>query len=279
MNDRQRQETINALKGALDIYSLNIRMGLGRLFSKAFKDPAMNQLNKEMIEDLKAFLAGDKDVRFARFEHKDELNDLIQRMDKAAGNEFEIELTDSQIHVFCLALDLYIRIWLGQWEELYSMLRYIDVNGMPLEVTWFPSSEIRDRLYWYREKIVPAFAELSFGAAYGASFGIHSTDLNDSIRVIYDIYKVMMYEKGSGGVYAYTPYPISDEPACSITFPIVREWDGKENLEEFLGKGKYKYHNENGQIYAPIKENIAMLVEKGDTLLQLRNGFYRVVKN
>lgn len=107
--------------------------------------------------------------------------------------EYNLKITERQANLIMNALDLFTRLSAGQFHGLKDISFEKDKKGLHRQ----PSNGTLQMLH--REM----FPKLN---SYNASYGIHSKDLPDKVREVYDIFKVMMYEfnkdKGAINVYA-----------------------------------------------------------------------------
>lgn len=176
---------------------------------------------------------------------------------------FTEDFKEENIGMATRMLDLVLRIALGQWDQLYMVQRTID-NG-----NFFLNEE--DRL------IVDAMRNEYFGAE--THFGIGSTTLSDEVRMIYDLYKVLMYENGTGGVYNFQPYALSDEVLPTVYLTPVKTWDIKKpnDVERILEElSDTKHADLEG--YFQISDHMFAQPRVGETLILKKNSLFSIVK-
>ena len=160
-------------------------------------------------------------------------------------------------------LDLVLRIALGQWDQLYMVQRTIDDGN------FFLNEE--DRL------IVDAIRNEYFGPE--THFGIGSTTLSDEVRMIYDLYKVLMYENGVGGVYGYEPYALSNEVLPTVYLTPIKTWDIKKpNDVEKILKELPNTKRADLEGYFQISDHMFAQPRAGETLILKKNGLFNIVK-
>lgn len=208
----------------------------------------------------------------------DEFNTLF-KITKGKKMKFEMNMSDWDISLFKTAIDKIPRFQLGQWNELVNML-YPACGSL-----FFASQEQENCIVLFRNRICPIFAEKCIGA--NASFGIYSRHVNDSARVLYDLYKVFMYEDGVGGVYGYAPKQTSEDIMLpEVEFEPIGEmiYSGNDNEVFKFMEGKedrVRYYDDKPELYVCEKEDTWMTftpVHNGDRLLRLRNGNCKVIK-
>lgn len=198
---------------------------------------------------------------------------------------FEIYITDKELRILKYAMDLHIRIALGQIEET---ARWICGNSTEkIEKFYdyvFLSEEERRAISLHLTNIAnPKFknSENYIFRSTGVSFGIFSKEVNDDIRKLYDVYKVLMFESGCGGVYGYKPSKSSNEldKLPMIYFPIKDAMTFKGEDEYFLDfVQNAKYHKDDDKIYLPYDENLSILLEYGDKIFKKYNNWFVIEK-
>ena len=161
-------------------------------------------------------------------------------------------------------LDLVLRISLGQWEELNQVVFSNDVK-------FFMDEEDKKEL----EKIKINY----FGAPIG--FGIGSTMLKNDVRILYDFYKVLMYEMGEGGVYSYDVIPMSKENLPLIEFKPKKSWyiTKEEDLLKIYNELTDKERkNADLEGYFRTSDNVFINPRPGETLILKKNGLFKVIQ-
>lgn len=98
----------------------------------------------------------------------------------------KLEITEKQANVIMDALELYVRIGIGQFDKIkdHPTIHNHIWNNHREEYHYFADDEllaVRNKLF-----------DLSYGL--NASHGIHSPLIDDSNRVAYDIKQVIRYE-------------------------------------------------------------------------------------
>ena len=210
-------------------------------------------------------------------EFKTELNKVVIRDSKKFSMKnmskeisetlFTDKFIEDEEHLKFVAemLDIVIRMAGGQWEMLYHIQSTVDRGAL------FLSQEDRKTLERLKDEY--------FGTDY--YFGINSITLNDDVRVIYDFYKVWMFEMGAGGCYSYDVYPLSKEKLPVIHFKPIKSWY-IEKLEDIESLYKTLSENEKKDVYEEkyfkTSNYISYIPQPGETLVLRRNGLYGIVE-
>lgn len=136
----------------------------------------------------------------------------FQTIDKErSGTIYEIEFTDNEISVVLNALDLYSRIWIGQYDQILWDLRwyrkYSQLHAL--------DDTLRRKMEDMRNIILPGLK----GYSLSSSHGIFSPDRDTKAAIAYDMQQEFRYRRAwflrpEGG---YTvdfgrPLPCEDDP-------------------------------------------------------------------
>ena len=202
--------------------------------------------------------------------------------------EFEMNLDENHIATLKKAADLYIRVALTQIEEI-SMLMFNTrtkdgklyyVKGFFLE--YEEHNMIHDTLVEISNPAYMGTHDCLF-LSRGASFGIHSDNVDDNVRILYDFYKVLMYESGEKGVYGYKPRTVSKtlDVYPYVIFPIVdgMTYIGEDDYFNKFTNGEYKHvYEDNNKIYLPYAEHMSVRLDIGDKIYKKYNRRFIIEK-
>lgn len=242
LTKNQKVAFTNAIKAANNLYKGNITEAFNYIFD--------SKISKNQCEELKNILAGEHYI----FEVKDVILDTVDNM------------IDTEKHIFklCDALDLVIRIALGQWNELIN----INKNNKIL----FMEDKLEAKVFLLRDSI--SFYKDNNISGRSASLGIGSDALIPDIKIIYDIFKTLMFENGAGGCYAYEPTAFSDEPKPIIKLPYQKEFLNvtKKDLDYIKRVCKF-YHEGKEGLFLGTGEYVSHLVMEGDNVYLKRNNY------
>lgn len=99
----------------------------------------------------------------------------------------QMEMTLNQANIIVNALDLYSRMYMGQFSSLYSFLRMNEVAGRDLI-----DRDFHEKMDAYDEAEVhlKKFAE-TLGFSYNGSWGILSKEIHNEAREAFDIQQVL----------------------------------------------------------------------------------------
>lgn len=200
---------------------------------------------------------------------------------------FNLNMNDEEIGILCNSLDIVSRIYMGQWDKFVCLLfgnktkdgkrffDYLVCNG---------AEEIC--ILQYRNRLYKQF-DMDYIYGPGASYGICSLEISDNARVMYDLYKVIMYNKGAGGVHGYPPHINSKEAKLPvIEFPDIETMVFDGNIDKVVKFTENKSDEpitrkmivEDGDLYVKTGENFYTLVVKGDKLIKKYNKTFIVKK-
>lgn len=116
--------------------------------------------------------------------------------------KYKLIITERQSELIMQSLDLFSRLSIGQIQRLNDISWVKNKKGWERKASEGNLKKIQKQLF-------PKLTGLNH------SYGIHSKDIPDKTREIYDIYKVMMYEfnkdKGAMNVYADKPRQTSKQ--------------------------------------------------------------------
>ena len=144
----------------------------------------------------------------------------------------ELEFTDNEILIILQALDLYSRIWIGQYDHILWDLRwYRNCNQLDeLDKT------LRREFLDIRNIVLPGLYEYSLNGSYG----IFSPDRDTKAAIAYDMQQEFRYRrawflKPEGG---YTvdfgrPLPCNDDP-CDFPKADCYDVDGEFRIKIYI---------------------------------------------
>ena len=144
----------------------------------------------------------------------------------------ELEFTDNEIRIILQALDLYSRIWIGQYDHILWDLRwYRNCNQLDeLDKT------LRREFLDIRNIVLPELHEYSLNGSYG----IFSPDRDTKAAIAYDMQQEFRYRrawflKPEGG---YTvdfgrPLPCNDDP-CDFPKADCYDVDGEFRIKIYI---------------------------------------------
>lgn len=259
----QKDIFIDTLVMVRKLYYLNFEPVLKEMF----KD-----IRVDKIDDLYDLITENKNVCIPDIDY-----DISMNID-TKNNKFEAIINDSDVADICNDLDLVIRIWIGQWEEFSKVKNKLKtVNKKEkLEKSLNFDSNINN----IRNVIIPLFDKEEIST--NGYLSIHFKGIDDKVRVIYDIYKTIMFENGAGGVYAYKPdqtsvykLPIVEfEPTDILLFKSKDAMNKYALKEKKKGNKKVAMDNE-GNIWFYTGEYISKRPDVNQKIYQLKNGYYK----
>ena len=150
----------------------------------------------------------------------------------------ELEFTDNEILIILQALDLYSRIWIGQYDHILWDLRwYRNCNQLDeLDKT------LRREFLDIRNIVLPGLYEYSLNGSYG----IFSPDRDTKAAIAYDMQQEFRYRrawflKPEGG---YTvdfgrPLPCNDDP-CDFPKADCYDVDGEFRIKIYIVDAQLK---------------------------------------
>lgn len=185
-------------------------------------------------------------------------------------NKYTISNIDKdQMDLLCKAMDFYIRIVLGQMEKIPMLIK----NNIENANTIDPFSKEMD---YIRSKITSVYEE--HGVPDTGSLGIYAPAINEKVRVLYDMYKVLMYERGASGVYGFKPSPIAkeyhDQIEVGCNDEVLIEYDGDlEGLKKAIGDDNVKeFRDDPGVFYVKNGEYSWRKLTEGLKIRKKHNG-------
>lgn len=124
---------------------------------------------------------------------------------------YEIEFTDREIHIVLNALDLYSRIWIGQYDHILWDLRWYK-NCRQLDTM---DNTLRSKFLDMRNIILPELRHYGLSGSHG----IFSPDRDAKAAIAYDMqqefrYKTAWFQHPEGGITVNfgKPLPCDDDP-------------------------------------------------------------------
>lgn len=225
------------------------------------------------------------DIESYKYQNMESFLKLKDKFDSITDTEFTIEMSSDEIGEFNQTLDFITRMACGQWDRWAELLHWFKNDDAYL----YPYLLCIDReIDKYRNEICPYYEIKDL--SYGASFGIHSKNITEEVRCLYDIYKVMMFENNQGGVYAYYPHAIAHGyPKPIIQFPYrahiayhgnneeLKKWVKElENLKKQVldwGQEKEPYFDD-GVWWFPLGDGKWQTPKSDETIYQTYNGYF-----
>lgn len=121
---------------------------------------------------------------------------MVKRKRGEVSINMKIVYTEEEMNRILKALDIYSRIWMGQYDSLLTNLRfYGDYNKIDEH-----KEEIIVYLMRIRSKLLPAF-----NYPFSASYGIFSEDIDNRAAIAYNMkqvfrYKLSYFKNPNGGI-------------------------------------------------------------------------------
>lgn len=254
------------------------------LSKKKFKDAFVNYLplmlveNTDIINNDYAFdhIMTILQDTYDDYGPKDKLNTVKLKFQNINN---DIEIDHEIFNYLASIMDLYIRVALGQFECIDQAMCFNENNNNR-------KMDYEDVLKYYAVLKNCISSYINHGVNYlNVSFGIYSPYIKDDIRIIYDLYKIFMYELGYKGVYGYTPDPISKHINTHLQITSDKDqiiYANKLSLEKFLEKiGPDNYIIDNNIIYILKSDRYTkyyMIYDKNMVVLKKYNGKI-IIKN
>ena len=127
------------------------------------------------------------------------------------GSDLKLELRGEEVYSVINTLDLYSRIWIGQYDHIMYEMRWIkDCSKLD---TW--ENQLTDLFKAIRQITLPGLAFYGFSGSYG----IFSEERDIRAGIAYDLqqeirYKKAWFENPTGGytVDFRAPLPCEDDP-------------------------------------------------------------------
>lgn len=268
-------------------------------FEKVFSDAYVNYTAKTVFkENWKEALNDFQNALYSKNMYKPEElhNQLtpvivsIQEKLQKAGTTFVADFSDREMYVFAEMLDFRCRVVAGQWDMFGKWLCEVkDKDGESIYPSFFCNEPFIDDC---RNAIISIFDDKKICS--GASFGIMSHVFTETIRILYDVYEVFMYESCGVGCHAYKPRKTSNSPdplpqielEADFLFEctedvLTPEGTEKFAFKEFSSNSRYlkKFDGYDGELFVPVSEDIGTLYQPlklGDKVYLKKNGFYLI---
>ena len=178
--------------------------------------------------------------------------------------KFDINLTINDVFTISRMAELIIRTALGQWWQLDIQLDEI-----------FLFRERKNYFNDIRDKVTDFYTKNGIHGA-NCSLGIYSKELNDNIRILYDIKQVLQFECFGG---AFDPTPATSslnhlKPKIEFPTTFVMTFDGDIESAKKQLKGSKVYNDCTDLLWLPVKEYHYRKIQKGDEIYLKRNGYY-----
>lgn len=190
------------------------------------------------------------------------------------------------------ALDMIIRLSLGQFDGLYKCaIGIVDTKEKHTVSTKYGLDFSDLEVDTTRKGIFVPFQKLSIYQSYG----IHSAEVSEKVRSIYEIYKELLFEWRCYGVDAFPPYKVAEdgEPLPKVEFPLQYIADAdtpaseiallianlfnadypiiRESKRDFSGRAYYPVISETGR-------ELYVSLQPGEKLYRKVNGYFFVKK-
>lgn len=271
-------------------------------YKEEYKNNVSDKLD-ELTEKLEDILYKKKYHEFKELESNEEqtvkkLNrdfTNIRKYEKENEQEyiFELDMSMTDIDMLLKVLDTYIRMALGQWENLGRVLDQIHEKDSDKYIHVEPM-EMGNCIANYRNQIFNTF-EMHGIWGDSASFGIHSLALSENVRSCYEVYKEIMYQVYCTGVYDTKPVKIANDdtplPRCEVPYEYILTYDGDDKFAEAMLYEKKKqcykelrsskrYEDVPDKLFLPVKEErgtFYRMLTNGDRIYQKENGYYIIV--
>lgn len=256
INKKYQNSVINALNLSLNLLDGNITKALNYVYY-----PRITKINSKEIKNLirqlkKDLIATEGHIKI------EEVKILLKKVE----DNINLIVDERECRILCSILDAYIRGNIGQFDTMME-----DIFG-------FINAYQHD---------LPKKGLVLQHIIYGGHFhlGIYSPTLNKDIPYSYNLFKVLMYELGVGGVYAYDVSSINEDKLPICSFP-KEEYVFKGDLNELFdflknsgdrikqyvvdNKNKYYIQQCNSNISYELKIG-SIIVKKYNNTLYLKN--------
>lgn len=263
ISSNQKNKACKAVKYAISLLSGDWTILLDILKENAFTFEDVNIKNSEdiLVGLQEEFSYLQENYHEETIKNIASYSNIVKIIENTKGRDIII-LNENECDDLAHCLDVVSRLYAGQWDEilaLYNRFEY-DGNNSFLEV---------------RNKLSKDYRKLGHG-----SFGIYSKEVSNDMRIMYDIFKVIMYEKGAGGVYAYKPKKTSSEPLPVIIYPKISYlFESEKGLLDFLDTEKEKLRKfaDSDDFYIQTGEYTFQKINFGDTIIKRYNGNIEIV--
>lgn len=174
--------------------------------------------------------------------------------------KFHVELTMQDVFTIDRMIETLMRIALGQWWQLDILLDDI-----------FKENKLEYRFKDHRDDITNLYE--NHGLSHNGSFSIYSKELNDDIRILYDIKNTLRFECFGE---AFAPKSASMLGLPKIDFPMhfMMIFNGDDMAAEKVLPDSKRYSDCPDLLWLPIGEYKYHVLKKGCTVYRKRNGFY-----
>lgn len=203
-----------------------------------------------------------------------------------AAKDGEYDFSNDDFGYIARALDLTIRVALGQWDELtWAYMNYL-VDGERF-ITQEKQDNTKTKLAYIRNQMIPLFSMHNVHGS-AASFGIYSPTLANEIGYMYGIYKAIKFAT-QGNPSDEEIVKNSDKPV-SIIFPYDKSFvvesmeQVKAELENQMVPDYAFSHNifveeEDGSIYVYYRHGLAIKVDIGTKINICHNGWPEIERD
>lgn len=267
LNRRQLKNLREVLEGMKLFWKGDIE-GVVKIFENSFNIDDVEVKTSEKEQMLLKTVTTDGE-HYSR-----EIEEILQAFPKAVKGAFTVSLTMDEVGNLCNQLDLFTRLVLGQWDKI----RWLVLMGKNADRL---TNEYLDMV---KVQIVPFLANHNYGICH--------PDLTQKVFDVYNIYKELMYKKGIGGVYGYTPMILAgdEKNVPEVTFPAVSEYTFPEDYEfgripEFeewcknaFPKPEYPFYESYEEPYDFDEDDNFYWIRFAESYLTKATGRLRVVK-
>lgn len=186
----------------------------------------------------------------------------------------KLDMNKDEIEVLKKSLDIITRLYIGQIDELFSLLFDNTLaTGERFSKSYIPGNKERAWISVLLGKIVVGKSVTEF------HYGIFNPHVDNRARILYDIYKVLMYESGVKGCYCFKP-----TAACELALPKIKFPSEKMVVEKISDVYSFvddirDLHQVDSELYLNIEKLYTSIrIDIGDTIYKKYNGKYLVKK-
>lgn len=196
--------------------------------------------------------------------------------------KFEVVLDDEELNVLKKSLNVIARIYTGQIQQVFSLMYDNTLKyGERFYQYLVPTPYAEDVCVSLLNKIVDKGVcknpnSTIMNIRY---YGIFNKEVHNNARILYDLYKVLMYESGEPRIYALKPKSASGLVLPTIIFPYTfLEVKDKNDCYSFVDNPT-DLRLIDGELYLDVEqEYTSVRIDVGDTIYKKYNGKYLVKK-
>lgn len=270
-----------ALDTAAALYALKFDKAFESIVAHSYRDQFEPGDVAALSENVHYAIFGDAKVK------PDGIAKTIKEYKKKfMAKDGEYDLSDDDFYVINRALDLTIRIALGQWNEFGWAYSGYSVNGERFMVGCFDELT-NSKLANIRNRMIPLFPMNNIHGA-NASFGIYSPSLANEIGYMYGIYKAINFAT-KGNPHDEEIVKNSDKPVL-IKFPYVKSFVVKNMdqvkqeladcmIPDYISEHKSYVEEEDGTIYVYYRHGMAIRVDPGTKIAICHNSWPEIERD